>query len=155
MEVIIRKASAADLPAILALYAQPDMDGGKGLSVAEAEGLFSRLQSYPNYKIYAAVADDQVVGVFSLLIMDKLAHRGTPSSIVEDVVVRQDLQGQGIGRRMMAFALERCREAGAYKLVLSSNLRREEAHRFYESLGFRKHGFSFVVEVEQQKIPCG
>ncbi|CAN5810581.1 GNAT family N-acetyltransferase [soil metagenome] len=148
MEVTIREASAADLPAILELYAQPDMDGGKRLSVAEAEVLFSRLQSYPSYKMYAAVADDRIVGVFSLLIMDKLAHLGTPSGIVEDVVVRQDLQGRGIGRKMMVFARDRCQEAGAYKLVLSSNRRREDAHRFYESLGFRKHGFSFVVEVE-------
>ena len=146
MEVTIREASAADLPAILELYAQPDMDGGKRLSLAEAEVLFSRIQSYPNYKIYAAVADDRIVGVFSLLMMDKLAHQGTPAGIVEDVVVQQDLQGQGIGRKMMAFAMDRCREAGAYKLVLSSNLRREKAHQFYESLGFRKHGFSFVVE---------
>jgi GNAT superfamily N-acetyltransferase len=77
--------------------------------------------------------------------MDNLAHSGAPSGVVEDVAVRAGQRGQGIGKRMMEFALERCREAGCYKMALSSNLRREEAHRFYDSLGFERHGYSFLV----------
>jgi len=38
-----------------------------------------------------------------------------------------------------------CRSAGCYKLALSSNLKRAGAHRFYDSLGFERHGFSFVT----------
>jgi len=37
--------------------------------------------------------------------------------------------------------------AGCYKLMLSSNLRREAAHRFYASLGFEKHGYSFQIDL--------
>jgi hypothetical protein len=46
---------------------------------------------------------------------------------------------------MMRFALDRCCEAGCYKMALSSNLRRPAAHRFYESLGFARHGYSFSI----------
>ena len=46
---------------------------------------------------------------------------------------------------MMAHAREQCRAAGCYKLALSSNLCREAAHLFYESLGFERHGYSFVI----------
>jgi GNAT superfamily N-acetyltransferase len=49
---------------------------------------------------------------------------------------------------MMHFALAQARTAGCYKMALSSNLRRTSAHAFYESLGFRKHGYSFVMELE-------
>ena len=52
-------------------------------------------------------------------------------------------QARGVGKAMMRFARARCRKAGCYKLALSSNLKRAAAHRFYESLGFEKHGFSF------------
>ena len=45
--------------------------------------------------------------------------------------------------------MERCREKDCYKLVLSSNARRERAHAFYESLGFERHGFSFRVNLER------
>jgi hypothetical protein len=30
--------------------------------------------------------------------------------------------------------------------MLSSHLGRAQAHRFYDGLGFRKHGFSFLIE---------
>jgi ribosomal protein S18 acetylase RimI-like enzyme len=77
--------------------------------------------------------------------MDNIGHLGTPSAVVEDVAVAPACQGRGIGRRMMAHALDLARAKGCYKLALSSNLKREAAHGFYESLGFEKHGFSFRV----------
>jgi GNAT superfamily N-acetyltransferase len=47
----------------------------------------------------------------------------------------------------MQFAVDRSREKGCYKLMLSSNAKRERAHAFYESLGFERHGFSFRVNL--------
>lgn len=78
--------------------------------------------------------------------MHHLAHSGMPSAIVEDVVVAPERQGQGIGRQLMAHALQQARVAGCYKLALSSNAKRQAAHAFYESLGFQRHGLSFVIE---------
>ena len=54
---------------------------------------------------------------------------------------------RGIGRAMMEFAQARCRDKRCYKLVLSSNAKRERAHAFYESLGFARHGYSFRTEL--------
>jgi GNAT superfamily N-acetyltransferase len=48
---------------------------------------------------------------------------------------------------MMQHAMRQAREAGCYKLVLSSNQKREGAHAFYESLGFARHGYSFQIEM--------
>ena len=64
--------------------------------------------------------------------MEKLGKRGTPAGVVEDVAVLPERHGQGIGRAMMEHAREACRAAGCYKLALSSNLKREDAHRFYD-----------------------
>ncbi len=143
--LLIRTATDADLAGILTLYAQPDLDDGAVLSVGDAERIFARFTRYPDYTLYVALSDDRIVGSFALLIMDNLGHLGSPSAIAEDVVVAPDCQGMGIGRCMMAFARERCAENGCYKLALSSNLKRERAHEFYESIGFEKHGYSFRV----------
>lgn len=51
------------------------------------------------------------------------------------------------GGQMMHFAMERCRESGCYKAALLSNKKKLNAHRFYESLGFEKHGYSFSVDL--------
>jgi GNAT superfamily N-acetyltransferase len=147
--VKVRKASAADMPGVLALYAQPDLDDGKVLSVDEAVALLERFGRYPDYTLYVAEQADEIVGTFALLVMDNLGHLGTPSGIVEDVVVAPTRQGQGIGQAMMAFALEACRQKGCYKLMLSSNAKRTRAHAFYESLGYERHGYSFRVNLER------
>jgi GNAT superfamily N-acetyltransferase len=145
----VRPATVRDLPAVLQLYAQPDIDDGKVLTAEQAARLHARFSSYPDYTLYVAELDGLVVGSFALLVMDNLGHLGAPSAIVEDVVVAPALHGHGIGRAMMRFALDRCREKGCYKLMLSSNAKRERAHAFYQSLGFIRHGFSFRVDLQQ------
>lgn len=143
----VRQAAADDLPSVLALYAQPDMDNGKVLTIEKAQQLFAQFNQYPSYKLFVATESDIVVGTFALLVMSNLAHLGTPSAIIEDVVVSDTHQSQGIGRDMIHHAMALAREAGCYKLSLSSNQKRESAHGFYESLGFQRHGFSFSVEI--------
>lgn len=145
MNLQIQKACKSDLTSILNLYAESDIDNGKKLDLTAAEKLFDKILSYPNFNVYVALSNDKIIGTFELLIMDNLAHMGLPSAIVEDVVVHSDYRGQGVGKKMMQFAFEECKKAGCYKMVLSSNIRRDRAHHFYESLGFEKHGYSFQI----------
>jgi len=145
--VEVRPATEADLGAVLDLYAQPDFDDGRILPIEEARRLMQRFAAYPDYTLYVASAGDRVVGSFALLIMDNLGHLGARSAIVEDVVVAPQAQGCGIGRAMMAVARDMCIKKRCYKLVLSSNAKRERAHAFYESLGFERHGVSFRLDL--------
>jgi GNAT superfamily N-acetyltransferase len=150
MNLSIRLATLEDLPDVLGLYYQSGLDQGSGLTLAEAEQWFQRLQQYPNYRLWVATLkelNDRRVGTFTLLVMDNLVHHGSPSGIVEGVAVDPEFQGHGIGQQMMQFAAAQCRTAGCYKLSLSTNLKRQEAHAFYESLGFQKHGYSFLIEL--------
>lgn len=146
-----RAASKADLPDVLRLYAQPDLDDGKVLPISDAETIFERMSRYPSYRLYVAVRAGRIVGTFALLIMDNLAHSGTPSAVIEDVAVDPASHGHGIGRAMMHYVLREASDKGCYKLVLSSNLKRERAHAFYESLGLERHGYSFRVDVHQAR----
>jgi len=147
----IRPATKADLPGILRLYGQPDLDEGAVLPIAEAQRIFDRFARYPDYVLHVAELEGRIVGTFALLIMDNLAHLGAPSGIVEDVAVDPAHQGQGVGRAMMAHAVSICRSKGCYKMALSSNLKREKAHAFYDSLGFERHGYSFRIDPQEDK----
>ncbi len=146
MEVKIRQATLDDVKDILQIYAE-SLDNGKVLSVEKAQIVFLKQQQYPDYKVFVAEYEQQLVGTFALLIMENMAHQGTPSAVVEDVGVIPAMQGKGIGKVMMEYALNYAKEKGCYKMSLSSNLRRDKAHQFYESLGFQKHGFSFLMNL--------
>jgi GNAT superfamily N-acetyltransferase len=143
--VFCREASKEDLLEVLRLYAQPDFDNGKVLTLSDAECVFERFTHYPDYKVYVAVNEGQIVGTYALLIMDNLGHLGARSAIIEDVAVDPAWQDLGIGKMLMKHALQICSDKGCYKAVLSSNLKREKAHTFYESLGFKRHGYSYHI----------
>lgn len=55
---------------------------------------------------------------------------------IEDMVVREDCRGTGIGGQLMAAMDEFALERGCLYAILVSSGFRKEAHRFYE-----KHGF--------------
>jgi len=145
MSLQIRDATESDLPAILRILAESGIDGGESFTLDEAREHFARIRTRPGFRLLVADIDGEVAGTYVLQIMEKLGKRGTPAGIVEDVAVLPARHGQGIGRAMMEHAREACRAAGCYKVALSSNVKREDAHRFYDSLGFERHGFSFVT----------
>ncbi|MBN1234040.1 MAG: GNAT family N-acetyltransferase [Candidatus Coatesbacteria bacterium] len=147
MEIEIREACPADIPEILKLYSQLDLGGSRKAGNDEAYEKFRIINSYPFYKIYVALLDGMIAGTYSLLIMDSFAHGCQSPAVIENVVTEVNLRGKGIGRKMMEHAMEICKNMGCFKIILSSNVKRDKAHDFYESLGFRKHGYGFLVEL--------
>lgn len=150
--LMIREATAEDVGELTRLYRQLD-DGSAEKPVDEqaVSRIFARTRDYPGYRILLAIDGGRVVGSFVLVILEMLGSRCAPEAIVEDVVVDRAARGKGIGRRMMAFAMDEAARTGCYKLVLSSNLERTGAHAFYESLGFRRHGSSFRVDLRDDE----
>jgi ribosomal protein S18 acetylase RimI-like enzyme len=150
--LIIREAERADLPDVLALYAQPEIDNGEVLPLGAAEDIYRQFKTYPHYKLYVAEQHGRILGSYALLIMHNLGHLGAPSALVEDVAVDPASQGEGIGQAMMRHAMAEARAAGCYKLALSSNAKRERAHAFYEKLGFERHGYSFRINLGEDVV---
>jgi GNAT superfamily N-acetyltransferase len=144
--VTVRPATEQDLPAVLAIYAQPGVDDGEKLAIDEARTILARFAHYPDYTLYVAEHDGAVVGTFAMLVMDNLGHLGAPSAVVEDVAVLPALQGNGVGQAMLRAAFAKAKDKGCYKVALSANIKRERAHAFYEGLGFERHGYSFRVD---------
>jgi GNAT superfamily N-acetyltransferase len=143
--IAIREAVEADLAEVLRLYKEAGIDSGSSFTPEEAREHIALLRGYPYYKIFVAEVDGAIDGTYALIILDNLGKRGARAGVVEDVAVDPRRQGQGIGRALMEHALEQCRAAGCYKMTLSSGLPREGAHRFYDALGFERHGYSFLI----------
>ncbi|MBS7537776.1 GNAT family N-acetyltransferase [Ancylobacter lacus] len=144
--LLLRPATASDLPAVLRLYRELDpADAG---DLAGAQAVFARMALYPDYSLHVAEAAGEVLGTFTLLVMENIAHHGSRSAVIEAVAVAAAAQGRGVGRAMMAEALRLAGEKGCYKASLSTRMTRERAHAFYESLGFTRHGFSYAIELD-------
>lgn len=141
----IETATEQDLPAVLALYESAGITGDKAYTLEQARAQLARFALYPFYRLFVARRDGKVVGTYEFLEMENLAKAGAKTAIVEDVAVDPRIQRAGIGRALMEHARALAFSRGCYKLMLSSNNKRKEAHAFYASLGFLPHGVSFIA----------
>lgn len=154
MRLTIRAATADDLPVVIALLAEMDA-GETPMPLARAQAIFRELAQYPDYRCYLVSDGPTAVATFSLLIFATFVHGGAREALLDGVVVTASRRGRGIGRQMMAEAMHLARQSGCYKLALSSNLKRRDAHRFYESAGFSQHGVSFAIDVSRHARYAG
>ena len=80
--------------------------------------------------------DGEVVGTMQLTFMPSLSRRGGERAEIEAVRVAASQRGAGLGRRMIGWAVDEARARGCALVQLTTDKRRADAHRFYESLGF-------------------
>ena len=142
----IRIATKEDLPMLNQLYA--DMDNKPLLSKETITNIWEEIQQVPSYYIYLTYLENKAIGTFSLLFVPTMMHRGFhQSAILDSVTIATNYRSQGYGKKMIQEALKISADRGCYKVTLSSNLKRDRAHNFYESLGFKQHGWSFSYQV--------
>ena len=147
--MLIRQANETDLPKIIDLLRE--MDGEDGLASDESRAIWTNIYEYPYYKIFVIEDRELLIGTCSLVIIDNLGHLGAKLAVAENMIIRQEFRGQGIGNQLMQFVMARAKEEKCYKLMLSSNKKRTLAHNFYEKLGFEPHGISFITNFDHNK----
>jgi len=143
----VRAATSDDAPTLIALLAEMDDAPMRDalLDVEGAQRIMARMADYPDFRAFLVFADGVAVGTFSLLIFCSLTHEGSKQAVLDAVVIGRRCRGQGIGSVMLEQACKIASDAGCYKIALSSNLKRMDAHRFYETHGFKQHGISFAL----------
>ena len=152
-DIIFREATAADLPAIVALLDDDDLSRGREDASLPLDprylAAFEAITADPNQMQIVADLDGKVVGTMQLSFLAGIAFRGSWRGQIEAVRIAGELRGQGLGQQMIAWAVERCRERGCRMAQLTSKLDRIDAHRFYERMGWKKSHAGFKLQLEQ------
>jgi GNAT superfamily N-acetyltransferase len=139
MDVTFRKATAADLAAVVALLADDDLAAERGYGGTVTVGhrrAFAELDADPRQLLAVADADGEVVGTLQLTFVPGLTYGGGERCLVEGVRVAASTRGSGVGTRILEWALDEARRRGCVLVQLTSDKRRADAIRFYEALGF-------------------
>jgi GNAT superfamily N-acetyltransferase len=136
--MIIREAVRADLPAIVALLADDVLGKARELPAVDDayERAFAAIDADPRNVLIVAQDGDEVVACMQVIYIPGIGRHGTERSQIESVRVYSRRRGKGVGRQLMAWAIEQARERGCGMMQLSSDKSRVDAHRFYASLGF-------------------
>lgn len=144
----IRTAREGDAAAVAALWTEGYTGRGEGEGRRTPYGGSDYAQSAREGRVFVAERGDGIVGVvvfFPLGVAAWTAAAGEAG--LSRLVVGESAQGRGVGAgarrrpragRALHRAAARAREAGAEAIVLWSRPYQRDAHRLYESLGYRR-----------------
>jgi len=109
----------------------------------KAKEILKKIKQNQNHIIHVAVDDNKIVGSTTLLIEQKFIHDGGLVGHIEDVVVRKNYEGNGIGIKLVTSLLERAKEKNCYKTILDC---KDNVKQFYERIGFKResNGMRYV-----------
>jgi GNAT superfamily N-acetyltransferase len=141
----VRQAVDGDIPRLQELYAQLSLIPGEypAATLDECRRVMANMAATPGYTLLVVEENGAVVGTAVLAVLPAFAHKTSSFAVVEYVVVDESCRSRGIGRRLMNHCVAKAKETGCYKVVLTSDNRREDAHRFYRSLGFEASAQGF------------
>lgn len=135
----VRDAVVDDVAALVRLLDQLSLDGARreGADLDVYVTAFNAIAADARQAI--VVAEDEagvVVGCATLILIPNLSHGGRPVAQLESVVVDEAVRGRGVGDLIVDACVERARVAGCFRVQLTSNNARVDAHRFWKRCGF-------------------
>ena len=144
MNLIVRAANKADLPALLALYLHLDADDTR-CPPDEAARNFEHFSRYPGSAILVGLIQDALVASCTLVIIPNLTRGGAPYALIENVVTHADHRNQGYGKAMLKAAVELAWTEGCYKAMLLTGSKKPSTLSFYEAAGFEQSKTGFQI----------
>lgn len=135
--VQVREATAADMPALLALFRGfMDYLGDPSPPEAALAGAITPVFADEQAEILIAEADDGTPLGYAHARYYYSVWQAGPEAFLEDLFVFEQHRDRRVGRRMLDVLFARARARGCRRLRLDTNERNERGIHLYEALGF-------------------
>lgn len=140
MDLVIREAVQADVPQIVRMLANDDL-GWQREQYQEPLpqhyfDAFIEIAADKNNYLIVVELDQKVIGTCQLTIIPYLTYKGGRRGQIEGVRIDESYRGQGVGKKMITWAINKARDRGCHLLQLTMDKKREETIKFYQKLGF-------------------
>jgi len=141
-DLTIRAAEMNDAAALAQLMCELGYETTK----SEMQMRLEPIVADERLRAFVAVRDGKVCGMISTLIYPSIEHNDLSGRIVA-LVILSAMRRRGIGRSLIATAERDFTQRGIRRVGLNTQLAREDAHKFYESLGYERNGWRFVKQL--------
>jgi len=139
MSIDIRPANAEDLERLLPLVEAFHRQDGYPFEPRLVRRVLGRLLASPELgRVWVAEAGAEAVGYCVLCFGYSIEFEGR-DAFVDELFVREDRRGAGLGARLLRAAEGGCREAGVAALHLEVERNNERAHALYRRRGYGDH----------------
>ena len=138
----IRDAELNDAPELAVLMCEL----GYETNPTEMQTRLELILSNPAYKTFVAIVNGSVCGMIGTLTYSSYEHNDASGRILA-LVTSSSARRRGIGRALIATAEKDFAQRGIRRVSLDTRLTREDAHKFYELLGYERNGWRFVKQL--------
>lgn len=151
MELFFRRAKEADLPGLVQLLADDELGAGREDTSTPLNprytDAFRAIERNGGNELIVVHSGVALVGMLQLSFVPYLTHTGSWRCMIEGVRISREWRGAGLGSAMINWAIDQARERGCKIVQLTSDKRRPDAIRFYETLGFQAthEGFKLAL----------
>jgi len=142
VDLIIRYAQPGDAAAVAQLMCELGYETTK----SEMQMRLQRIATDERCRTFVAVSDGNVCGMIGTLTYPSIEHND-PSGRIVALVILRTMRRRGIGRALLATAEKDFAQRGIRRIALNTQLAREDAHKFYESLSYERNGWRFVKQL--------
>ncbi|MGB5499495.1 MAG: GNAT family N-acetyltransferase [Maribacter sp.] len=137
-----RKATKNDISAIVAMIADDELGKTREdfrIPLPKAYySAFENINADNNQELIVVESEESgIIGTLQLSFIQYLTYQGGIRAQIEAVRIRKDQRGKGLGEKMFNWAIDRAKKRGAHLLQLTTDKKRPDALKFYESLGFK------------------
>jgi GNAT superfamily N-acetyltransferase len=137
-EIIVRRATEADLAALLDLYEHLHPEDSPLPPQAQLDNLWKEINANPLLHYFVVEFDGKLVSSCNLAVVPNLTRGARPYGVIENVVTHPDYRRLGFAQAVLEYALDSAWELDCYKVMLLSSAERDAAHCLYEKVGFKK-----------------
>jgi len=113
---------------------------------SEMQMRIQRIATDARYRTFVAVDHGKVCGMIGTLTYPSIEHNDLSGRIVA-LVITSTMRRRGIGRALIATAEKDFLQREIRRIALNTQLAREDAHKFYESLGYERNGWRYVKQL--------
>jgi len=147
-DILIRKATESDLPAIGKLLAElmNAMDDTGGIDIGIALKTCEHLLNDADSHFLVAAMEGTPVGFIHFTVRQTVLHPG-PSALIDELVVAKEYQAKGVGKQLVLAAIEKCKQLGCCEVEVSTEKTNVRARKFYKKCGFNGRGILFEVDL--------
>ncbi|AUC23181.1 GNAT family N-acetyltransferase [Polaribacter sejongensis] len=137
-----RKATINDVSEIIKMMAEDELGQKRENfqnplpnSYLEA---FKKIDADENQELIVVENNDlEIIGTLQITYIQYLSYCGGMRAQIENVFIRSDQRGLGIGKSVFEWAINRAKEKKVHLVQLTSDKKRPRAIKFYEDLGFK------------------
>lgn len=140
MEPVIDAVKKQDFLEILPLFKQ--LWPSKVINTERLNVVFDRGVDSTCDELFCVKVDNKIIGFAAYAIVNNLWQEGQ-ISYVYAMVVDEKCRGKGYGAILLKEIIRKSEEAGYKRIELDSGFPREQAHKFYEKIGFEKRAYLF------------